>query len=661
MPMKPLTMYETWYGRDEAPPEVIKLRAGKLELEFEAGDLRYIRFAGREIIRRVYGSVRDLNWNTLPPKMTNLTVNAAEDHFHIQFDAYHEKDALKYRWHGSIEGRPDGVIGYAMDGVAEGDFRYCRIGFCVLHPIAGIAGSPYRAVTPAGAISGVLSELIAPQRMENGIEAPIFPSCSSLAIDSPEGMTIITDFEGDLFEMEDQRNWTDGSFKTYCTPLALGYPHQAKARQRFYQKVIVRVETKQTLDEATEAESGNSLSFSLGDASGHTLPQIGFGMASSGEVLSERETQLLSQLHPDHLKVELHFRASSWLVDLEKAITAAQQLGCPLELAIFLESDSPEPLETLKSRLQDVNVARVIVFHEAEASGGTTSSRWMELAREHLADALPGVPLVGGTNGNFAELNRQPPDISAMDGVSYTLNPQVHAFDGRSLIEGIEVQYDTVMTARSFCGELPICVSSVTLKPPFNQAANEEEAPQNPDELPAPVDQRQMSLFGAAWTVGSLRSLSLGGVDSITYYETTGWRGLLEGANGSPLPEKFRSFPGMIFPVYWVFQFLADARGAQVLRIRSDNPLLVDGLVFRHGNRIGILLANLQPCTQEVHLNSLPAGKATLRRLNQDSIMMAAEYPEEFLKRFQPLPINAGAAVQVFEPYETAFWEIELT
>ncbi len=32
--------------------------------------------------------------------------------------------------------------------------------------------------------------------------------------------------EGEVFEMEDQRNWTDASFKTYCRPLALPIPYR---------------------------------------------------------------------------------------------------------------------------------------------------------------------------------------------------------------------------------------------------------------------------------------------------------------------------------------------------------------------------------------------------------------------------------------------------
>ena len=220
--MKLLTTYETWYGRDEPPPEVVRLRAGHLEVEFQDGDLRYIRVAGHEVIRRIYSAVRDVNWNTIPGRRTNLSLDPAEDHFHVQFDSFHEAGPLAFRWRASIEGRSDGTIEYVMEGVAERDFRYCRIGFCVLHPIQGVAGSPYRATTPDGEITGILPEQIAPQLIEHGFETPIFPSFSKLTIHMPGGVAVLTEFEGDLFEMEDQRNWTDGSFKTYCTPIALG-------------------------------------------------------------------------------------------------------------------------------------------------------------------------------------------------------------------------------------------------------------------------------------------------------------------------------------------------------------------------------------------------------------------------------------------------------
>jgi len=658
--MKPLTTFEKWYGRDEPPPAVVKLNAGEFGVEFQEGDLRYIHYGDRELIRRIYVAIRDVNWNTIPAQITNLKIDSAEDHFLVQFDAAHQDGSLQFRWQARIEGKPDGAIEYTMQGVAENDFRYCRIGFCVLHPIVGISGSPYWANTPEGQVSGVLPALIEPQWIENGIETAIFPAFSSVKIQMPADINLTAEFEGDLFEMEDQRNWTDGSFKTYCTPIALGYPHSAEAGQEFYQKVIVKTDVPEAAREIQQVTEKQAIRLTLEEPTDQQLPKLGFGIASEAVDLERREIELLSRLHPDHLKAELHFRDPSWPEDLEKAFSIANQLGSPLELAIFLTDVSEEALEELKSRISGMPIVRVIVFHEAEAPIGTTSSRWMQLVRKHLAGALPETKFMGGTNGNFAEINRQQPDISVIEGVAYTINPQVHAWDERTLIEAIEGQRDTVVTARSYCGRLPICISSVTLKPPFNQAATEDEAPQDPDELPVSVDQRQMSLFAATWTVGSIRSLAEGGADSITYYETTGWRGLMAPMEGLHLPEKFCSFPGMVYPVYYVYEFLADAKEAALLHLIWDEPLLLDALAFKKDNRLGLLVANLQPKFQEVQFSCLPDGEAMIKRLNEDSMDLAVSDPDSFLKRSEPFPVHRGEAVFTMKPYETVLLELQL-
>ena len=54
-------------------------------------------------------------------------------------------------------------------------------------------------------------------------------------IELADGLWARFEFEGDLFEMEDQRNWTDASFKTYSTPISLGWPHRAQAGQEIRQ------------------------------------------------------------------------------------------------------------------------------------------------------------------------------------------------------------------------------------------------------------------------------------------------------------------------------------------------------------------------------------------------------------------------------------------
>ena len=60
------------YGTDEPviPPRL--LRAGPLTAELEAGNLRYIRFGGVEMIRAVSFIVRDKNWGTYNPAISEL-------------------------------------------------------------------------------------------------------------------------------------------------------------------------------------------------------------------------------------------------------------------------------------------------------------------------------------------------------------------------------------------------------------------------------------------------------------------------------------------------------------------------------------------------------------------------------------------------------------
>jgi hypothetical protein len=138
-------------------------------------------------------------------------------------------------------------------------------------------------------------------------------------------------------------------------------------------------------------------------------------------------------------------------------------------------------------------------------------SDWVRLARGILADDDPAAKIGGGTNAYFAELNRARPPVDALDLVCYSLNPQVHASDNASLVENLEAQAATVRGARRFAGTLPIAVGPITLRPRFNPNATGPGPETAPGALPPQVDVRQMSLFGAGWTLGSLKALSLGG------------------------------------------------------------------------------------------------------------------------------------------------------
>lgn len=197
------------------------MRAGPLVAELEGPDIRYVRLGEIEIVRRLYAAVRDRNWGTVAPHLGGVRLDAGESSFALRFDAHCANPALgvDFSWHGELAGAEDGSLTLSFDGVANAAMEFNRIGWCILHP-AENAGRRFRARTPEGVLEGTLPADIGPQHFAGGLPAPLFPSFDRLDVEVADGVWVSFEFEGALFEVEDQRNWSDASFKTYSAPLA---------------------------------------------------------------------------------------------------------------------------------------------------------------------------------------------------------------------------------------------------------------------------------------------------------------------------------------------------------------------------------------------------------------------------------------------------------
>jgi D-apionolactonase len=309
----------------------------------------------------------------------------------------------------------------------------------------------------------------------------------------------------------------------------------------------------------------------------------------------------------------------------------ASALGVALEVALIVSDDAETELqsfiELLRSEATEKpEIARWLVFHSDEKS---TTDPWIQLARRHLQAYTPDVKVYGGTNAYFTELNRGRPNVEVVDGVCYSINPQVHAFDNRSLVETLQAHAATVESARQFTGTLPLAISPVTLKPRFNPNATGAVPDPPPGTLPEQVDVRQMSLFGAGWTLGSIKYLAESRVEHATYYETTGWRGVMETEAGSAVPDKFRSLPGSVFPLFHVLADVADFAEGEVIPTRSSDPLRVESLMLAQGDRRRLMVANLTAEPQRVVLAD-QASRLNVRRLEESNAIHAMLKPEAY-------------------------------
>src|SRR6267143_4606367 len=93
-----------YYGSKELIPEPVGLVAGPLTMQFEplTGLVRYIRIGDHEIVRAIYAAVRDENWATIPPRLSNMRQEVGKDCFRLSFDVGCQQGQIDYLWRGEI-------------------------------------------------------------------------------------------------------------------------------------------------------------------------------------------------------------------------------------------------------------------------------------------------------------------------------------------------------------------------------------------------------------------------------------------------------------------------------------------------------------------------------------------------------------------------------
>jgi hypothetical protein len=538
---------------------------------------------------------------------------------------------MDFVWRGEITGDAAGTIRFTFDGEARSTFLRNRIGFCVLHP-AELAGARCRVRYANGSeYATTFPDLVAAEQPVRAIH-----DLGSIAHEVVPGLWAEVAFSGDLFEMEDQRNWIDASFKTYCTPLRLPFPREITAGTRISQAIELRLrETAARPPRTVTGATSTPQSVLLTRTEQRfALPPIGFGL--SEHPLSAREIERLAALKPAHLRVDLRLAESTAGETLARAQHEAACLQAPLEIALFCGENAEAEWQSLTALL-DQHAPRVVRWLVFDVKAKASSARSLQLARQTLQRF--GAPIGGGANADFYQLNQGRPPAARMDFVAFSMNPQTHAFDDTSLVEMLTVIPQPIRSARQYFNHLPVVISPVTLKPRFNAVATETDRVPARDQLPPQVDVRQMTLFGAAWTLGAIKRLAESEAASVTCFETTGWRGVLETEAGSPLPEQFPSLPGAAFPLYHVLADVAEFAGGAMIGVQSGAPRTVEAMLLEDGERQALLLANLTPEPQSAgvaDISKVARQVARLRRLNEQNVEAAMCEPETFRRQYAP-------------------------
>ena len=551
---------------------------GDITVTIDGADLRDIRWRDQEAVRRIYPVFQDRNWTNRLFVIDETSVEESDTSVVLSARGVGSFDATPLHWEVSASISHSGIE-YRFHAKADGDFLRNRLGMCVLHPMVA-AGAPVEVEHPDG--STTTSHLpvdISPNQP--------FLDMRAITHELPDGSRATVRLLGEVFEMEDHRNWTDASFKTYCTPISLPFPVEVRAGDVIDQAVEVSFSSSPAQSETAAGTDSDAIHItSTGEKT--RLPRLGLSASVDEELPSDAQLAELAELDLDHLRVSVKADDPHAPQQVTEAARQARAMGARLRVASHC--DDPEQLTAFADLTTDT-IALIACWYVFSRHDKVTSGDWAGRARMALGDAFTGVPLGGGTDLYFTELNREPPDPRAFDVLNFSINPQVHAFDDRTLVQNAMAQAVVAANAARITDPAEVSVAPISLRPRFNPNATDPEADVSNTALPSDVDARQASYFAANWAAMSVKYLAEAGtISRATYFETVGWKGVLEREAGSPDPQNFPSAPGERFPVWDTFTAVAGMDTAHTCR--SSDPEKVDALLVSSNSAKRALIVN---------------------------------------------------------------------
>jgi hypothetical protein len=598
------------YGTDEPvePPRI--LQAGPLTAEFEAGNIRHVRYHGSEMIRAVSFVVRDKNWGTYAPQILNLNFHLEPEIFRVSYEAIVRDQQQEFRFSAVINGEADGSLSFSAKGVAISDFLTNRTGFVVLHPIEGVAG----AACTVEHIDGSIEETRFPFLID-----PIQPMKTLRAITHEflPGLKVACRMEGDTFEMEDQRNWTDASYKTYVRPLALPWPYLIAKGETIDQAVTLSVSGAVNEIEAVD----NALTLTIGQQIiDSALPPIGLGLDPKDLDATEQSLAVLREVAPSHLVCYYDPRLGHRASDLQRMAAIGQALGIELWLEFVIPSveNFTQDIRDLARSVAEIGnpFAVLLVSPAPDLKCTLPGSPWppcppLEDCYRAARSAFPNVRLGGGMFSFFTELNRKRPPVALLDLVTFTTVAIFHAGDDRSATEGLESLPYLARSVAAFIDGKPYHVgpSAIGLRMnPYGEAPMAN--PGNIRQAMNGMDPRQRGLLVSAWAVGFVGHFAKGGASALTLGGIVGEFGVAYAKAAYPQP--WFDENGGLFPVYHVIKGLAALRGLPLIDLAISRPREMQAIAVKRDGGFEAWLANLMDQSETIELSPNVVGNLSI-------------------------------------------------
>ena len=554
-------------------PSQPHLKVGDFDLGVVAGGLNAVRWRGVEVLRGVHCLVRDENWAAFTPENFAMTTFTDTDLSHGTFRQTFElgsSAAVDLTVSADYAGR----LELAVEITAKSDFLTNRTGLVVLHPIREVAGTKLTVLHPDHSETQTeFPKLISPSQPVSNIE--------SLSHNIGDVAVRVT-LSGDVFEMEDQRNWSDASFKTYCRPLALPYPFPVRKGEVIWQKLTLQVEAAAGIDAADQPNNNRETAVRL--VSPAKIPEI--LLAVENDWLPEaKASECIKHSMPAGLLVRV-YAGDAEARSVTSVVQAARRISDLIDLEIVLgEGDPSAILLRVAAELDAVGSSPRRVFAlpidwmRSYQPGEAPPPSTLETCIASASVAFPNVQIGAGMMTNFTEMNRNRPRSGFGHFVTHGNTAIVHAADDTSVWQTLEALPHIFESAKAIAAGRAYRLGLMSIGMRSNPYGNGLVS--NPDRQQiamAGEDPRQTTTFAAAYAIGAAAAAAMANVEAMALAAPLGRFGVMRNAGPSIA----------VFPIFHAIRALIQISGKAVTKLQGLDQGLV-GVAASDGN---LLVAN---------------------------------------------------------------------
>jgi len=571
--------------------------------------LRNIKYNNIEILKLISFLVRDKNWNNYSPEIIKTSSYNKDQQLNFEFDLkYGDVEQLEVNLLLSIGSNSVKLI---ANGKFLTDFWTNRIGFNLLLPLDGVVNQQV-IVSKSDQTTETLKYPLIIQPDQPMVKF------NNLSYEMFDSIALNIRFDGIHFEMEDQRNWGDASYKIYSGSLLDPFPYKENKNSAFHQEIEITVREK---NNSLETISNQNI-IPLDIQEEYAMPKIGIKV--------DNETNGI-----DIVNVDFVYH----LVDFERNTESKPNFNnLPIYLVALI--DHTKKVKDIVKDIKDyilsnkISVDKILICPKIYLNSFQPAGEWPSVPKlgDYYKEAkiqLPDVHIFSGMVTNFTELNRKKPD-GKFDGINFSFTPIVHDASDYGVLDTPNSLKYILHSVNNFSKDTPIHIGPMTLGMHFNPYG--EKLAANIDQVRLEMtdfDPRHDSLIGLNWTIAVFAETLSKNTKFITIASLKGVHGILTESNQKR-------------PLFYLYEVLLYFKNAKIYKIEKMNS--ISGVKLVKEKKMYYLLTNNSSNQTSYILEN--------ETLLQESYLNKNNFDQVSKSQFSFLNFADSTKSLSFEPYE---------